>query len=88
MVIWRNVFAGQLVLAWVHGLAAAILQHLGLPSFAIFCVGVAGLLLLGLAFTAVAWDGQTSSYERQRIDELENEITRLRSELYAKELRP
>lgn len=81
MVRWRNVFAGLLVLAWVHGLASAILYQFELRFFGTFAASVAVLALAGLLPAGFCWSEQSDGYLLERAEKAEAEVKRLSAEL-------
>ena len=87
MIRWRNVFIALLVSAWAHGLAAAVLNSLGLASLSAFCGAVAALRLLGLVPVGCEASEQDENSLLERVHDAEAENRRLRNKLAERELK-
>lgn len=85
MIRWRNVFFLFLLLAWAHGMAAAVLFTLGLDTVGGFCAVVAlvsGLVLMPVGASA---KDQAEDFTIARAMKAEEEVRRLRAELFKHE---
>lgn len=87
MIRWRNIFIALLVSTWAHGMAAAVLQYVGLTDIAVFCGIVAAVSL----FVLFPVGGEASEQDERgllkRVRDAEAENRRLRSKLAELELK-